>query len=69
MKHTTSSSSGAGLTALFLPRGLGTNSDEMAVRWLHSVADDEGRELIPARRLEYDTLILESSQNLFEVVR
>jgi len=33
------------------------------------VADDEGRELIPARRLDYDTLILESSQNLFEVVR
>jgi NADH:ubiquinone reductase (H+-translocating) len=33
------------------------------------VADDRGRELIPARRLDYDTLILESSQNLFEVVR
>jgi hypothetical protein len=33
------------------------------------VADDEGRKLIPARRLDYDTLILESSQNLFEVVR
>src|SRR5271157_4969091 len=33
------------------------------------VADEEGRELIPARRLDYDTLILESSQNLFEVVR
>jgi NADH:ubiquinone reductase (H+-translocating) len=33
------------------------------------VVDDEGRELIPARRLDYDTLILESSQNLFEVVR
>ena len=33
------------------------------------VADEEGRELIPARRLDYDTLILKSSQNLFEVVR
>jgi NADH dehydrogenase len=33
------------------------------------VADDWGRELIPARRLDYDTLILESSQNLYEVVR
>jgi NADH dehydrogenase len=36
---------------------------------LAGVADGEGRELIPARRLDYDTLILESSQNLFEVVR
>jgi len=35
---------------------------------LAEVADAEGRELIPARRLDYDTLILESSQNLFEVV-
>ena len=33
------------------------------------VADEEGRELIPARRLDYDTLILEPSQNLYEVVR
>jgi NADH dehydrogenase len=33
------------------------------------VADDRGRELIPARPLDYDTLILESPQNLFEVVR
>lgn len=33
------------------------------------VVDDRGRELIPARRLDYDTLILESVQNLFEVVR
>ena len=36
---------------------------------LAGVADDEGRELIPARRLDYDTLILESSQNLYEVMR
>ena len=36
---------------------------------LAEVADDEGREIIPARRLDYDTLILESSQNLYEVVR
>jgi len=35
---------------------------------LAEVTDDAGRELIPARRLDYDTLILESSQNLFEVV-
>jgi len=36
---------------------------------LPEVADDRGRELIRARRLDYDTLILESSQNLYEVVR
>jgi NADH dehydrogenase len=36
---------------------------------LAEVADDEGREIIPARRLDYDTLILESSQDLYEVVR
>lgn len=36
---------------------------------LAPVADEEGRELIPARRLDYDTLILKSSQNLYEVVR
>ena len=35
---------------------------------LAGVADDEGREVIPTRRLDYDT-ILESSQNLFEIVR
>jgi NADH dehydrogenase len=36
---------------------------------LAEVLDEEGRETIPARRLDYDTLILESSQNLYEVVR
>jgi NADH:ubiquinone reductase (H+-translocating) len=36
---------------------------------LAEVTDDRGRELIPPRRLDYDTLILESSQNLYEVVR
>ena len=36
---------------------------------LAGVVDDDGREVIPARCLDYDTLILESSQNLFEVVR
>ncbi|WOJ90983.1 hypothetical protein RZS28_06780 [Methylocapsa polymorpha] len=33
------------------------------------VVDEQGREIIPARRLEYDTLILESPQHLFEVMR
>ena len=36
---------------------------------LAEVLDEEGRKTIPARRLDYDTLILESSQNLYEVVR
>jgi NADH dehydrogenase len=36
---------------------------------LAEVADDKGREIIPARRLDYDTLILESSQDLYEIVR
>ncbi len=36
---------------------------------LAPVADEQGREIIPARRLEYDTLILESPQHLFEVMR
>ena len=36
---------------------------------LAPVADNWGRKLNPARRLDYDTLILESSQNLYEVVR
>ena len=35
---------------------------------LAEVIDDRGRELIPPRCLVYDTLILESSQNLYEVV-
>ena len=37
---------------------------------LAEVTDDRGsRDLSPARRLDYDTLILKSSQNLYEVVR
>lgn len=36
---------------------------------LAPIADEHGHEIIPTRRLEYDTLILESPQNLFEVVR